>query len=236
MNPGDEVDLPEPRLPDLRVGDQLRRRRRRCRSRCARRAASASTSTSSSSASSREDQADHHQLARRTRPAACSSADADSAASPSIARARPDPGAGRRDLHGASSTRASSRRSRRFPGMEDRTIILDGFSKTYAMTGWRLGYGVMPEALAEHVTRLMVNSNSCTAAFTQHAGIAALQGRPDAGRPTMVAEFQPPARRGRGRPEPAPRRLLPRAARRLLRLPQRQGARAALARDRRPRC
>ena len=60
--------------------------------------------------------------------------------------------------------------------MKDLVIILDGFSKSFAMTGWRLGYGVMPVALAEHVTRLMVNSNSCTASFTQMAGIAALQG------------------------------------------------------------
>ena len=77
----------------------------------------------------------------------------------------------------------------RFPGLEDLLIILDGFSKAYAMTGWRLGYGVMPTPLAEHVTRLMVNSNSCTAAFTQLAGIAALQGdqTPVA---TMVAEFK----------------------------------------------
>jgi len=77
----------------------------------------------------------------------------------------------------------------RFPGMEGLVIILDGFSKAYAMTGWRLGYGVMPPALAEHVTRLMVNSNSCTASFTQHAGIAALQGdqTPVA---EMVAEFK----------------------------------------------
>jgi aspartate aminotransferase len=75
------------------------------------------------------------------------------------------------------------------PGMRERTIILDGFSKTYAMTGWRLGYGVMPAALAEHVTRLMVNSNSCTASFVQLAGIAALQGdqTPVA---RMVAEFR----------------------------------------------
>ena len=77
----------------------------------------------------------------------------------------------------------------RFPGMKDLVIILDGFSKSYAMTGWRLGYGVMPEVLAEHVTRLMVNSNSCTASFTQLAGIAALQGdqTPVA---RMVAEFR----------------------------------------------
>jgi aspartate aminotransferase len=65
------------------------------------------------------------------------------------------------------------------PGMMERTIILDGFSKTYAMTGWRLGYGVMPKALASHVARLMTNSNSCTATFTQYAGIAALTGPQD---------------------------------------------------------
>lgn len=62
------------------------------------------------------------------------------------------------------------------PGMLERTILLDGFSKTYAMTGWRLGYGVMPEALVQHIERLMINSNSCTSTFTQDAGIAALQG------------------------------------------------------------
>jgi len=66
-----------------------------------------------------------------------------------------------------------------FPGMQERTIILDGFSKTYAMTGWRLGYGVMPKWLAAHVANLMVNSNSCTAAFSQWAGIEALKGPQD---------------------------------------------------------
>jgi aspartate/methionine/tyrosine aminotransferase len=75
------------------------------------------------------------------------------------------------------------------PGMKELTILLDGFSKSYAMTGWRLGYGVMPRALAEHVTRLMVNSASCTASFVQLAGIAALQGdRTPVAR--MVAEFK----------------------------------------------
>ena len=63
-----------------------------------------------------------------------------------------------------------------FPGMKDKTIILDGFSKTYAMTGWRLGYGVMTASLAQQLGKLMINSNSCTAAFTQMAGIEALQG------------------------------------------------------------
>jgi aspartate aminotransferase len=65
------------------------------------------------------------------------------------------------------------------PGMAERTIILDGFSKTYAMTGWRLGYGVMPLELAPHITRLMTNSNSCTAAFAQMAGIEGLTGPQD---------------------------------------------------------
>jgi aspartate/methionine/tyrosine aminotransferase len=75
------------------------------------------------------------------------------------------------------------------PGMRDLTILLDGFSKSYAMTGWRLGFGVMPTPVVEHVTRLMVNSNSCTASFVQLAGIAALQGDQT---PTarMVAEFK----------------------------------------------
>lgn len=62
------------------------------------------------------------------------------------------------------------------PGMQERTILLDGFSKTYAMTGWRMGYGVMRADLATHITRLMTNSNSCTASFTQMAGIEALRG------------------------------------------------------------
>jgi aspartate aminotransferase len=62
------------------------------------------------------------------------------------------------------------------PGMQERTILLDGFSKTYAMTGWRMGYGVMRPDLAAHMTRLMTNSNSCTASFTQIAGIEAIRG------------------------------------------------------------
>jgi aspartate aminotransferase len=62
------------------------------------------------------------------------------------------------------------------PGFKERTILLDGFSKTYAMTGWRMGYGVMRPDLATHITRLMTNSNSCTATFTQIAGIEAIRG------------------------------------------------------------
>src|SRR5438067_13180320 len=75
------------------------------------------------------------------------------------------------------------------PGIRDQTILIDGFSKSYAMTGWRLGYDVMPPPLAEHVARLMVNSNSCTASFVQLAGIAALQGD-QTPVTAMVAEFK----------------------------------------------
>ena len=67
-------------------------------------------------------------------------------------------------------------------------ILLDGWSKTYAMTGWRLGYGVWPAALVEHATRLAVNCHSCVNAATQYAGIAALEGPQDAV-DTMMAAF-----------------------------------------------
>jgi aspartate/methionine/tyrosine aminotransferase len=72
---------------------------------------------------------------------------------------------------------------------DGRTIILDGFSKTYAMTGWRLGYGVMPEWLAEEVAKLQVNSNSCTNAATQYAGLEALAGPQDSVE-RMLSEFR----------------------------------------------
>lgn len=76
-----------------------------------------------------------------------------------------------------------------FPGMLEKTILLDGFSKTYAMTGWRIGYGVMPEWLVDPVNKLMVNSNSCTASFTQRAALAAITG-PQDDVDKMVAEFR----------------------------------------------
>ncbi len=75
------------------------------------------------------------------------------------------------------------------PGMLEKTIILDGFSKTYAMTGWRLGYGVMPTWLVEGVNKLMVNSNSCAASFTQRAAIDALTG-PQTEVEQMVEQFR----------------------------------------------
>src|SRR6188472_4432813 len=74
-------------------------------------------------------------------------------------------------------------------GMKERTILLDGFSKTYAMTGWRMGYGVMRPDLATHISRLMTNSNSCTASFTQVAGVEALRGDQSSVE-QMRAEFQ----------------------------------------------
>ena len=75
------------------------------------------------------------------------------------------------------------------PGFKERTILLDGFSKTYAMTGWRLGYGVMRPDLAVHISRLATNSTSCTASFTQIAGIEALSGD-QSSVDKMSAEFQ----------------------------------------------
>ena len=76
-----------------------------------------------------------------------------------------------------------------FPGMRERTIILDGFSKTYAMTGWRAGYGVMPLELVEPISRLVTNSVSCTASFTQAAMLEALEG-PQGSSYDMVSEFK----------------------------------------------
>jgi len=75
------------------------------------------------------------------------------------------------------------------PGAAARTILVDGFSKTYAMTGWRLGYAVLPKALAPAVTRLFSNCNSCTCGFVQMAGIEALEG-PQQSVEDMVAEFR----------------------------------------------
>lgn len=76
-----------------------------------------------------------------------------------------------------------------FPGMKEKTILLDGFSKTYAMTGWRLGYAAMRKDLAQRVTQLMINSNSCTTAFNQMAGVEALRG-PQTEPKKMVEEFR----------------------------------------------
>ncbi len=75
------------------------------------------------------------------------------------------------------------------PGMAERSVICDGFSKTYSMTGWRLGYGIMPEALAERVELLITHSTGCAAAFTQYAGIEALLGPQDQVE-AVVAEYE----------------------------------------------
>ncbi len=75
------------------------------------------------------------------------------------------------------------------PGMLEKTIIMDGFSKSYAMTGWRLGYGIMPAWLAEALKKLMANSNTCAASFVQRAAIEGLRG-PQAEVENMVREFR----------------------------------------------
>ena len=76
-----------------------------------------------------------------------------------------------------------------FEGMEDNVVILDGFSKSYAMTGWRLGYGVFPNQLVEPISRLVTNSVSCTSAFSQKAAAAAIQGPQDSVK-MMLKEFK----------------------------------------------
>tara|TARA_B100000579_G_scaffold437191_1_gene465571 strand:- start:4777 stop:5943 length:1167 start_codon:yes stop_codon:yes gene_type:complete len=76
-----------------------------------------------------------------------------------------------------------------FEGMKERTIILDGFSKSYAMTGWRLGYGIFPDFMVDDVTKLMTNSVSCTSVFSQMAAIAALEGPKDFTR-NMMEKFR----------------------------------------------
>jgi aspartate/methionine/tyrosine aminotransferase len=75
------------------------------------------------------------------------------------------------------------------PGMREHTIVLDGYSKTYAMTGWRLGYGIMPEELAAALTRIQINATSCTCSFAQIAGIEGLAGD-QSGSEKMIAEFK----------------------------------------------
>ena len=116
-----------------------------------------------------------------------------------------------------------------FPGMKEKTIILNGFSKTYAMTGWRMGYGVMRADLAKQVTLLMTNSNSCTASFTQIAGVEALRGPQDSV-DRDARGVSPPPRRDRRRAEPHSRLPLPPAARGVLRFPQHPANRQSLAR------
>ncbi len=76
-----------------------------------------------------------------------------------------------------------------FPGMAERTIILDGFSKTYAMTGWRMGWGIFPEPLVPAISQLQINCTSCTSSFSQVAGIEALTG-PQGDVEKMVIEFK----------------------------------------------
>ena len=110
-------------------------------------------------------------------------------------------------------------------GMADRTILLDGWSKTFAMTGWRLGFGVFPPALVEPITRLTINSVSCTSAFSQYGAIAALEGPWQAGR-RHGRGVPPPEGHHRRGPERHSRHQLPGAAGRLLRVPEHHADRA----------
>ncbi len=107
----------------------------------------------------------------------------------------------------------------KFPEIRDRLILLDGWSKTYAMTGWRLGYSIWPASLVEKVVRLCVNCHSCVNAPTQFAGIAALEGPQDAVH-AMVKSVRRATPRHRADAEPAARHHLRRARRRVLCLPQ----------------
>ncbi len=92
------------------------------------------------------------------------------------------------EIYGAMVYDRTYRSIASLPDMAERTVVVDGFSKTYAMTGWRLGFGIMPAALAKHVATLMNNSNSCTATFVQQAGLAALAGPQQEVR-AMIDEF-----------------------------------------------
>ncbi len=106
------------------------------------------------------------------------------------------------------------------PGMAERTIICDGFSKTYAMTGWRLGYGIMPPALAERVELLLTHSVGCTASFTQIAGLEAITGPQDQAE-RVVGRISTAAGCPGQRLERYPWGALPHTARGVLRLPKR---------------
>ena len=110
--------------------------------------------------------------------------------------------------------------------MPERTVVLDGLSKSYAMTGWRVGYGLFPSELVEPVTRLMTNSVSCTAAFVQIAAAAAIEAHEHESVESMVSEFR--ERRQvlvDGLERAAPAHHVPDAGGRLLRLPKHRGNR-----------
>ena len=229
LQPRRRGDLPRPRLPDLRVGDSLGRRGAGAAGAARGRGLLARPRTARGAALAAHE-ARHPQLP----------------AEPDGRHARP-----RRRRGG----RRGSRDGRQawiladeiysqlqydepfasvtsFGSLLERTLVLDGLSKTYAMTGWRCGFAAVPEPLVEPLVRFFVNSTSCVPPFVQLAGIAALEGPQDA-----VADdgrgVPAPAAHRRRRPERASRRSLHRARGRLLRVPERRG-RAALGRRARP--
>ena len=117
-----------------------------------------------------------------------------------------------------------------YPALRDRVIVLDGWSKTYAMTGWRIGYGVWPATLAAHATRLAINCNSCVNAPTQHAALAALTGPQDSVE-TMRCTFDKRRKPHRCCAQPDRGHQLRRFRRRLLRHAQHRRHRPRRAHD-----
>ena len=189
VDPGDEVIVPDPGYPiyesltrfvggtpvpiPIRHGERLPARRRRARV-----------------AGHAADAADRHQLAgqpdrRRPDPRATSSGSPSSPIAPRPRRSSPT-----RSTAGSCTTARSTSRSRRCPGMAERTIVLDGFSKTFAMTGWRLGYAIVPDVARVRPSASSSSTRSaCAPTFAQVGAVEALRG-PQDDVDAMVAEFR----------------------------------------------
>ena len=195
--------LPRPGLPDLRVDDPLRRRHAGAAPRCARRTTSGSTPTSCASL-----------VTPRTKLIIFNSPHNPTGGVLTREDLRGDRRRRARARHhrswptrstAASSTRASTSRSRSLPGMAERTIVLDGFSKTYAMTGWRLGYAIVPPSRSSTpYSKLIINCVSCTSGVQQIAAVEALDRAAGRGRRDGRRVPRPPRPRRRG-PERDPR-------------------------------
>ena len=218
LRPRGRGDLPGPGVPDLRIGRSPGPARCRCRYRSTRRRISSSTSAS------------WRRACRRGR-------------SWSILNSPQNPTGGVIDPTTIDETAALLQESNAWvlsdevywrlvydgeftsiasrPGMLERTILLDGLSKAYAMTGWRCGFAAVPEPLIDPLVRFFVNSTSCVPPFVQLAGVAALTGPQDAGGSNARRVPQPPTARRRPA-ERHPRHQLPAPGRSLLRLSERR--------------
>ena len=230
LRPGRRGDLPRSGLPDLRVGGALLGRD--AGAAAAARGARVQLRPRRARGAARRAHAPRHPQ-RAAEPDRRRHRAGRSASAPRPRSSRRPPGCSPTRCTRGSPTTSRRRRSRRCPGLLERTVLLDGFSKTFAMTGWRLGYAAVPAELVDPLTRLIVNSTSCVPPFAQLAGVAALEGPQDAV-VEMVAEF----RRRRDFLVPAlnaiPGRALHRARRRLLRVPERVRAADRCRRARRP--